>query len=251
MESTVPIAQDVSCDGRDRSLLVREVQLFFLKCAGKSGSMLGMHQEGIKKGSLLGSYLDFRFKWFVVPVLVLVLICTFWCVFPEHWGYENGVLETLQLVFLLGVWWLCRTAKEERPLFHWLAWFVVILALREVNCGRTLFFPVPGEPNTFLKWNQIPYGWVVKTAYIIFVVGVCFRFIWIGGFKACWRLLTQRRMPVWNVLLLLLAVLISYLSEHVFGLMMLEELGECTVYGSMGILAWLYGRGELMRRSQI
>ena len=37
--------------------------------------------------------------------------------------------------------------------------------IREVNCGRTLFFHIPGTENAFYSWKEIKYGYLVHPIY--------------------------------------------------------------------------------------
>lgn len=164
---------------------------------------------------------------------------------PESWGYENHWIENVQMLVLLLCFILCWRAKTDRAFWHSLAFLFVILALREVNCGRTLFFAVEGKENAYLKWSQIPYGGVVRLAYKAFIVAVACVFARVGGLRTGVRLLKGAKLPVWNALAGAAAVPATVLSERYFGYATLEELAELVVYLAMASTLWLYGMGRL------
>ena len=106
---------------------------------------------------------------------LLVVPCVMFL--PQRYGYENGLLENLQMVVLfLGVF-LAIKSKVNKKFFYFAAMVLVILILREVNCGRTLFFPVPGVENAFYSWKEIKYGWLAHPLYGLYMAYVGFYFI--------------------------------------------------------------------------
>lgn len=171
----------------------------------------------------------------------------FYELLPEPWGYENNVLENAQMLLLLLCFLLCFFPCKDRCFYRALSLFVVVVALREVNCGRTLFFPVPGEVNHYYSWSQIPYGWVVRWAYKLFIAMVAFRFAMVHGFPSCLRLLKEYRFPVWNALVGGASVGVTLLGEKVWGEPRLEELAELSVYAALASTLYLYSRGKLPR----
>ena len=62
---------------------------------------------------------------------------------PVEYGYENGILENLQLMALFVGAFFAFRSKIDKKFFYFVILVISILLLREVNCGRTIFFPVP------------------------------------------------------------------------------------------------------------
>jgi len=196
---------------------------------------------------MIKSRLSFRLDFSLLPALAAMLAWPFHLYMPESWGYENHWIENVQMLVLLLCFILCWRAKTDRAFWRTLAFLFVILALREVNCGRTLFFAVEGKENAYLKWSQIPYGWVVRLAYKAFIIAVVFVFVRVGGLRTCVRLLKGSKWPVWNVAAGAVAVPVTVLSEHYFGYATLEELAELVVYFAMASTIRLYGMGRLSK----
>ena len=121
-----------------------------------------------KIGKFASEHLDFRIygvTWIAIINALLIIPCILYL--PEKYGYENGLLENLQLIALLFGFILCLSYQKIKnkqnkdnenekteidqsmiKFFKFAALVIVILFLREINCGRTIFFPVPGEVNT-------------------------------------------------------------------------------------------------------
>lgn len=107
-------------------------------------------------------HLDFKIygvTWIAILNTILIAPCILYL--PEKYGYENGILENLQLIVLLCGFILCLSYKKIKSkqnqdneitsvdesmvkFFKFVALVIVILFLREINCGRTIFFPIPG-----------------------------------------------------------------------------------------------------------
>ena len=87
---------------------------------------------------------------------------------PESYGFENGVLENLQLIVLFLGFIFALMAKDNKKFFYFVAMIIAVLAIREVNCFRTVFFAIPGEINEFYTWDQIKFGWLYHPIYGLF-----------------------------------------------------------------------------------
>ena len=102
------------------------------------------------------THLDFNFHittWIELLVALSILPCIMFL--PEKYGWENGILENMQLIILGIGFVIALTSKINKKFFIFVGLIITILALREINCGRTIFFPVPGVENTFYKWKDI------------------------------------------------------------------------------------------------
>ncbi len=98
------------------------------------------------------AHLNFRIQgvtWLAIAALLAVVPSVMFM--PEKWGWENGVLENIQMVILFIGLYLSLKVDSNKKFFNFVAMVLVIIILREVNCGRTLFFSVPGtEKNPVL-----------------------------------------------------------------------------------------------------
>uniref|UniRef100_UPI0040289F6E hypothetical protein n=1 Tax=Candidatus Scatousia sp. TaxID=3085663 RepID=UPI0040289F6E len=198
------------------------------------------------------AHLDFKVypvTWIAIVNAVLIVPCIMFL--PKEFGYENGLLENIQLIALLVGFILCllypkynKEESEEKPalvkFFRFAALVIVILFLREINCGRTIFFPVPGEVNTFYGWKEIKYGWLAHPLYGLFMTGVGFYFLLNKLFITLWHLIKNVKFPVWNVILMVIGMVWGTLAEEVFHNMVMEEITELLFYVALAGIIYLY-----------
>ena len=90
-------------------------------------------------------HLNFGFQnvtWFgILTALAIIPAVMF---LPERCGFENGVIENIQLaVLFIGMFFALRP-KTDKKFFYFITMVLGILFIREVNCGRTIFFAIPG-----------------------------------------------------------------------------------------------------------
>lgn len=92
--------------------------------------------------------LDFKLQWYtIVAILLLLIWLPMGLVMPNHWGWENGVLETLQMLFILGGAYASLLAAVSFPVGHRMRkfWYCTIIVwglvfARELSFGRS-FYP--------------------------------------------------------------------------------------------------------------
>jgi hypothetical protein len=113
--------------------------------------------------------------------------------------------------------------------------------LREINCGRTLFFPIPGEVNHFYSWKDIKYGWLAHPLYGLYIGCVGVYFIWNKLYINLWNLIKNIKFPIWNIILMLAGATIGMYAEKALENMLLEEMTEMLFYASLMGIVWLYG----------
>ena len=204
--------------------------------------------------NFISAHLDFKVypvTWIAIVNALLIVPCIMYL--PERFGYENGLLENLQLVALLIGFILClaypKFSKSENneethtsmvKFFRFAALVIIILFLREINCGRTIFFPVPGEVNTFYGWKDIKYGWLAHPLYGLYMAYVAFYFLFNKLFITLWDIVKNIKFPVWNVLLMLVGMIWGTLGEEVFHNMVMEEITELLFYVSLTGIIYLY-----------
>lgn len=192
--------------------------------------------------NIIKNHLDFRiYPVAVIPIIIAVL--TIPCVkfLPVKFGYENGVLENIQLIILFAACVMGFCAKTNKKFFRFAALVVIILILREINCGRTIFFPYPGIENAFYQWKDIKYGWLANPLYGIFIASVGLYFVINKLYLNLFEYIKKVKFPVWNIVLLVLGMLVGMYSEKALNNMLLEEMAEMLFYSSLMGIVWLYG----------
>ena len=117
---------------------------------------------------------------------------------------------------------------------------LIIIALREINCGRTLFFPVPGEVNTYYSWKEIKYGWLAHPLYGLYMAYVAFYFLKNKLFITLWEIIKGIRFPVWNIILMLAGMVLGTYAEKSMHNMVFEEITELLFYVSLTGIIYLY-----------
>ncbi len=181
----------------------------------------------------MGSWrsLDFRLHTAALVAIVVAVLCVpLGAYLPVEYGYENGLVENVQMAVLgLGVYF-CLRAGNHRQFFVVVALVLVMLMLREVNCGRTLFFAKPGTVNEFYKWCEIPYGWVARAMFGLYISGVTAFFLWKRLYLQMRVVLGQVSVPVWNVLLMVVGGVLGICGERVMNNMTVEEFAELGLY---------------------
>ena len=160
---------------------------------------------------------------------------------PIEFGYENGVLENLQMLFLFISLFLAFNARTNKKFFIFIGLVVTIIMLREIYCGRTLFFPVPGEINHFYSWKDIKYGYLAHPLYGLYMGCVGLYFILNKLYLDFWNIIKRIKFPVWNIVLLIIGMAVGMYAEKCLENAILEELGELLFYVSLTGIIWLYG----------
>lgn len=203
-------------------------------------------------GDFLRNHLDFCFyhvTYLAFAVAMLIIPSVMYL--PEPFGYENGVLENIQLFFLFLTGFFALRAKEDKKFFVFVALVVVILLLREVNCGRTIFFAIPGEVNAFYSWKQIKYGWLAHPLYAMYMIGVGIYFLKNKLYLNLWKKFSKIKLPLWNILLMLLGMVLGTYAEEVAHNFILEEITELLFYVSLCGIVYLYSNDKKYMPAEI
>lgn len=161
---------------------------------------------------------------------------------PESCGFENGIIENIQLVFLfLGIFFAARP-KIDKKFFTFIALVLGILIIREVNCGRTIFFPIPGEVNEFYRWSEIKYGWLAHPIYGIYMAFVGFYFLKNKLYTTLWQKIKDIKFPIWNFVLLIIGIVLGVYAEEYVHNLVFEESAELLFYVILVGFVYLYSR---------
>ena len=164
---------------------------------------------------------------------------------PQKYGYENGLLETIQMIVLFGIMFLCFTAKTNKSFFRFCALILTIIMIREVNCGRTIFFKIPGTENSFYRWKDLKYGYLVHPIYGAYIGIIALFFIIKKHFITLWKLFSKTKLPVWNIILASIAMFMGAIAEKATNNNFIFEEGfELLFYVSLAGIVWLYSRNS-------
>ena len=185
----------------------------------------------------------FYFGWHWTSVLALIIALLVYPAIqylPKTWGYENGILENAQMIILLIGFILALKSKYHKQFFNFAALIITIIALREINCGRTIFFPIPGTVNQFYKWKDIPYGYLAHPLYGLYIAWVAIYFLKNKCYIPLKNMLTKIPLPVWNIAMMFLGIGLGEYAENCTHCFVFEEMGELLFYVSLVGIIYLY-----------
>lgn len=162
---------------------------------------------------------------------------------PERCGYENGIIENIQLgVLTLGIYFAFNS-KIDKKFFYFIAMVLIILFIREINCFRTVFFAIPGTENEFYRWSEIKFGWLAHVLYGIYMAIVGLYFLINKLFINLWQKLWNIKLPIWNFILLLIGMITGLYAEEMHHLVF-EESAELLFYVALVSFVYLYSKDE-------
>ena len=189
----------------------------------------------------------FDFKLSIVDCIYIVLffLAIPGIIFlPEEFGYENSWLENIQLIILFTSCFFAIRAKENRKFFNLVLMFLGILLLREVNCGRTIFFPIPGVENAFYSWKDIKYGWLAHPLFGIYIGTTIVYGLWNKFYIDLWNILKNTKLPFWSILFLITGITLSLVAEKCTHNFLFEEFSELLMYISILSIIKRYSQKE-------
>ena len=179
----------------------------------------------------------------ILPLLILVLTYPAMKWLPNEYCYENHLIENFQLVILGATMAICLKAKTDKKFFISLFLVCIILFLREINCGRTIFFPIEGVENAFYSWKDIPYGYLAHPIYGLFMAGSFLYFILTKSYKVLFNYMLNAKLSFWNWLFLFLGIILGTIGEEISN-MQLEEMTETLFYLSFMALIYLQAHNK-------
>ena len=178
-----------------------------------------------------------------ISILSLVLLIPAVIFLPERCGYENGLIENIQLFVLFIGMYFAILPKSDKKFFTFVALVIGILLIREVNCGRTIFFPIPGEVNQFYRWSEIKYGWLAHPIFGAYIAFVGFYFLKNKLFLNLWEKIRDIKFPIWNFVVLIAGMVMGLYAEEVHHLVM-EEYAELVFYIALIGFVYLYSQDK-------
>ncbi len=195
------------------------------------------------------AHLDFKcYPTTYINIIIALLIVPCVMFLPERYGYENGLLENMQMVVLFAGCFFAMRSKIDKKFFYFVTMVLAILMLREVNCGRTLFFAVPGEVNSFYSWKEIKYGYLAHPIYGAYMTYVGIYFLYNKLFLNLWDKIKNIRFPLWDMMLMLTGMTLGLYAEKVAHNMVLEEITELLFYTGLVGIIYLYSNHENFKK---
>ena len=199
--------------------------------------------------TFLTAHFDFKFYgvvWITLAVGLSIIPALIYI--PQEWGFENGVIENIQMAVLFFMVYICATSKVNKPFFHFLILVLSILIIREVNCGRTLFFPIPGEYHQYYSWKALPWPWLGKIVHLLYGLWIAFVslvFLKKKYYLDVWEMIKKIKLPFWNILFAGFAMFMGAIAEKATNNNFVFEEGfELLFYVSLMGILWLYSRNE-------
>lgn len=204
----------------------------------------------------LKEHIDWRMQPIHIVTLVLAVIGIplAWTL-PVECGYENGLVENTQMaVLLLGIVF-ALTAKDHREVCIFAVFVLVLLLSREMNTGRTVFFP-KDEPNSFYRWKELPshYKIIAYSVNGAIMAAAGIYFLYARVWKKGWELVKNYQFPIWSFILMVLGMGAGMAAEknaHLGGseegvlrLVTVEEAAELVFYLGLVSFIYLYGRSK-------
>lgn len=188
--------------------------------------------------------MDFDFKLITIfPLLTVLLTYPAMAMLPENYFYENHLIENMQLIVLFATFLLSINAKIDKKFFNSIALVCIILFLREINCGRTIFFAIEGAENAFLSWKEIPYGYLAHPIYGVFIAASGLYFILTKSYKVLFNYLVNAKLSIYNWVFMFLGIIAGVAGEKLNN-MRLEEMTEMLFYCSFMALVYLQSQND-------
>lgn len=194
--------------------------------------------------NIINKHFDFKFNILALVSLLILLLSLppIAGLFPERFGWENGFFENIQMIVLFVACFLALKTKniENKKFFVFAFLILTILMLREVNCGRTLFFPIEGTHNAFYSWKEIPYGYLAHPIFGLYIAFAGVYFIFNKLWKNLFDLLMNYKLPVFNVLFMIAGMVGGLYAEKAMSNNLLEEIFELAFYFSLCSIIYFY-----------
>ena len=194
--------------------------------------------------NFISKHLDFRIygvTW--IAIIVALLIYPALLYVPQKYGFENGLIENIQMGVLWIMIFTALKAKYNKRFFKLVALILTIIIIREVNCGRTLFFHIPGTENSYYPWREIKYGYLAHPIYGAYIGIVALVALLNKFFIDLYEIVKNIKFPVWNVLLATVATFMGAIAEKLTNNNFIFEEGfELLFYVSLFGIIYLYSR---------
>lgn len=185
-------------------------------------------------------------KYCVAGWIFLLLMPLFKAFLPNSWGDENGVVENLQMLWLvLGALWCYQMARKNdlpnwggsaKALWYSGAIFFLLLIGRELSWGRALFMDANGH---MIQWEDMGFLGIIAHPFIGCLIFLMFYLLWRSKFWIfIFRMWKNFAYP--ELCLLFIFIFLQYVAEHLhFSLWDGELAEELAETGAYIVMEWM------------
>ena len=137
--------------------------------------------------------------------LTWVELCLMAAVYPlMQWAEpiyfaEDGWVENVQLLVLLGTGIIACRARQNRPLFIFAALVVIFMIMRETNLFRGYFCRAYLSVDALCRWEAFEYGYLAKGMRLLFVIGSVGYFLWHKLWQPVLKYLWHAPIFIWDI----------------------------------------------------
>lgn len=182
-------------------------------------------------------------SFFKLGWLYFIIMFILEAILPEWVGAENGIIENMQMLWLIGGMFYCIKAHSykysdwggsSKALWKAGTIYFFLLIMREISWGRAFFTNPDGG---IIQYSQMGlYGKLVHPLVCILIVSMLILLYQ----TRIWRVLLITKLPVKSFTLLLLFIFFSWVGERTnftgFHGQVAEELAEFGAYMMMYML---------------
>lgn len=185
-------------------------------------------------------------KYCVAGWIFLLLMPFLKAYLPNSWGDENGVVENLQMLWLVFGGLCCYQMARKKDLPNWggnpkALWysgaiFFVLLIGRELSWGRALFMDANGH---MIQWEDMGFWGIIAHPFIGCLIFLMLYLLWRSKF---WIFIfrIRKNFPYSELCLFFIFVFSQYVAEHLhcsyWDGELAEELAEI---GAYIVMEWL------------
>ena len=177
-------------------------------------------------------YVDFCFhKENFIGLIALILSVLAIYFFNIQVIYENSILENIQLIALFVAFVFCFKVKNHKVFFHFLAFIMFLMFMREISYGRAIFAQIPGtNGHDCYTWKEIKYGYLAH-----YIVGLYMASALLYGLvNKVWvdiiDMVKNIKMPFWTFFGSVGCVFLQIISEKTLHDTRVEETAELVLY---------------------
>ena len=175
--------------------------------------------------------MDFKFyKENFLIILSLIVSIVFIKIFNLETIEENTLLENLQLVALLGGFFVSIKTKNHKTFFTFLAMLFLLMLAREISYGRVFI------NEEVVHFNKKLCHILVGIYIGIGILYALTKKIWVDIIN----MIKNIKFPILTFLIAILCVLIQIISEKTLHNSCIEETVELMLYCAMVVLVLIY-----------
>lgn len=119
---------------------------------------------------------------------------------------EDGIVENIQLLVLIAAIAVALRAKNNRELFIFAAFVLLLMIMRETNMFRGYFCAKYLANGENCRWSSFQYGWIAYVVRWLLVAVMAVYAIWHKLWQPIWNYIMKAPIYVWDLLILCLMI---------------------------------------------